>query len=268
MEFWKLESPRRDNDYQDSFINGQIDHTYSLPRVECKTCGYLMGDGTVLPYKCPVGLRERFADPAEVSIDEFNVLAKKVKVAIQKKGLSPSLVQPGCCLQPSFLDIPSKPTADFLWPPVTALVSQRIWQKLKSLCLQDVAFAEVTLRKVGKKSAKLAPPIPSTGEPEDIINEVPISKFPKASPRYFELCVYGKSLPPPGRELLSVCPNCGDKTFKWTRRGKLSMTKSMWAGHEMFMLETTGYILVTDKLKDKLLELRPTNIEFTRFPST
>src|SRR5690348_11090953 len=81
MEFWKLESPRCDSDYQDSFINGQIDHAYSLPRVECKVCGNLMGDGTVLPYKCPVSLREWFIDPAEVSIDEFNVLAKKVKVA-------------------------------------------------------------------------------------------------------------------------------------------------------------------------------------------
>jgi hypothetical protein len=267
MEFWKLESPRCDSDYRDSFINGQIDHTYSLPRVECKLCGYLMGDGTVLPYKCPVSLRERFTDPAEVTIDEFNVLAKKVKIAIEKRGLSPSLVQPGCCLQPSFLDVPSKPTADFLWPPVTALVSQRIWQKLKSLNLRDVAFSEVTPRKVGKKSPKLPPPIPSTGEPEDIINEVPTTKFPKASRRYFELCVYGKSSPPPGRDLASVCSNCGGKTYKYARHAKLVMTESMWTGHEMFMIETTGHILVTDTLKNELLDLRPTNVEFTKFPS-
>lgn len=267
MEFWELEGTNYVSDYKRSFINGQIEHPYSLPSVRCKVCRQSIGERFMLPYQCPTNLRKRLSDPNEVSIEEFDLLANRVKAALQKQGLSGSIVQPGCLLQPAFLDIASKPTADFLWPGFSPLVSQRVRDKLESLNLRDIALAEVTLRKVGKKSSKLAPPIPSTGEPEDVVNEVASTKFPKTDRKYFELCVYGRSAPPPGREVLSVCSACGDKTFNWTRGGKLVMTESMWTGLEIFVLETTATILVTDKLKQELQKLTPTNVEFSKYPS-
>ncbi len=268
MQFWKLQGTDYVSDYKRSFINGRLEHSYSLPGVQCKVCRQATGDGSVIPYICPASLRKRLSNPGEVTIEEFDLLAKKVKPAVEKQGLSGSLVQPGCLLQPAFLDIASKPTADFLWPSFSPLISERIRDKMESLKLRDIAFPEVTMRKVGKKSANLTPPIPSTGEPEDIVNEVSTVKFPRTKSRYFELCVYGRSTPPPGREVLSVCPACGDKTFNWTRGAKLVMTESMWTGLEMFVLETTGTILVTDKLKQELQKLRPTNVEFSQYPST
>ena len=267
MDFWKFEGTNYVSDYKTSFVNGQSEYPYRLPGVRCSVCRQYMGEGFVLPYRCPVGLHARFSDPADVTIEEFNLIAKKVKVAVEKQGLSGSLVQPGSILQPTFLDIASKPTADFLWPGFSPLVSERIREKLESLKLREIAFAEVTLRKVGKKSAKLPAPIPSTGEPEDIVNEVATIEFPKTRRRYFELCVYGRSAPPPGRELLSVCAACGGKTFNWTRGGKLIMTDSMWTGVDVFVLETTAIILITDTLKQELQKLQPTNVEFTKFPS-
>lgn len=267
MDFWQPEGTRYVSDYKSSFVNGLIEYPYKLPDVRCKVCREYMGQGSVLPYRCPIGERGRFSDPADVTLAEFNRIARKVKVAIEKQGLNGSWVQPGSVLQPAFLDIASKPAADFLWPGLDALVSPRIRAKLESLKLPDIAFAEVTLRKVGQKSAKLPPPIPSTGEPEDIVDEVPTVNFPKTGRRYFELCVYGRSAPPPGRELLSVCSTCGGKTFNWTRGGKLIMTESMWTGEDIFVLETTAIILITDTLKQELQKLRPTNVEFTRFPS-
>lgn len=267
MQFWEIQGTDYINDYKRSFINGQIEHPYSLPTVQCKVCHRAIGEDSVLPYECPANLRKRFSDPDEVTIEEFELLAKKVRAAVEKKGIRGSFVQPGCLLQPVFLDIASKPTADFLWPSFSPLVSQRIRDKLESLNLRDTAFAEVTLRKVGKKSAKLAPPIPSTGEPEDIVKEVATTTFPKANRKYFELCVFGRSAPPPGREVLSVCSACGDKTFNWTRGGKLVMTGSMWTGLDIFILETTATILVTDRLKQELQKLRPTNVEFSKYPS-
>jgi hypothetical protein len=267
MEFWKLEGTNYVSDYKTSFINGQIEHPYSLPSVQCKVCRQSMSEDSVLPYECPTNLRKRFSDPDDVTIEEFELLAKKVKTAFQKQGLSISIVQPGCLLQPGFLDIASKPTADFLWPGFSPLVSQRIRDKLECLNLRDTALAEVTLRKVGKKSAKLAPPIPSTGEPEDIVNEVVTTRFPKTNRQYSELCIYGRSAPPPGREVLSVCSACGGKTFNWTRGGKLITTDSMWTGLEIFILETTATVLVTDRLKQELQKLRPTNVEFRKYPS-
>src|SRR5262249_8145316 len=139
-------------------------------------------------------------------------------------------------------------------------------QSLESLKMSDIFFADVNLRKVGKKSAKLSPPIPSTGEPEDIINEVAMSVAPK-NLRYYELCVYAKSAPPPGRELLSVCSVCGSKNFNWTRGKELIMTESLWTGADIFFLETTLFLLITDRVKKHLEKLRPTNIEFKKFPA-
>ena len=267
MNFWQLEGTHYVSDYKSSFVNGLIEHPYKLPDVRCTVCREYLGGDSVLPCACPTYLRKSFSAPADVAIEEFNRLAKKVKVAVEKQGLSSSLVQPGCILQPAFLDIASKPTADCLWPGFSPLVSLRIREKLESLRLRDIAFAEVTLRKVGTKSAKLTPPPPSTGEPEDIVDEVPTRKFPKGRRRYFELCVYARSAPPPGRELLSVCSTCGGKKFNWTRGGKLIMAESMWSGADIFVLETTAIILITDTLKQELQKLRPTNVEFTRFPA-
>jgi hypothetical protein len=267
MAFWKLDGTGYVSDYKYSFVNGQVEAPYTLPSVRCKVCRHYMGGGIMLPYRCPANLRRGFSDPPDATIEEFNRLAKRVKVAVGKKGFSASLVQPGAVLEPIFLDIASKPTADFLWPGLSALVSDRIRDKLESLKVRDIAFAEVTLRKVGKQSAKVAPPIPYTGEPEDIVNEVPTTRFPKKERGYSRLCIYGRSSPPPGRELLSVCSACGGETYNWTRGRELIMTDSMWTGGDMFILETTGIILVTDALRRALQELRPTNVEFSRFPS-
>ncbi len=201
MEFWQLDGTNYVSDYKRSFINGQLEHPYSLPAVRCTVCREYMGQGFTLPYTCPTRLRKEFTDPADVTVEEFNRMAEKARVTIEKRGLSGSLVQPGGTLQPSFLDVGSKPTADFLWPGFNPLVSQRIREQLESLKVLDIAFAEVILRKVGKKAANLPPPIPSTGEPEDIVNEVPTTVLPKTKQRYFELCIYGRSAPPPGREV-------------------------------------------------------------------
>lgn len=267
MEFWELRGTDYASDYKREFVKGQVEHPYRLPSVRCPVCRNCSWDDNVLPYVCPSSHRKKFSDPADVTIEEFGVIAKTVKAAVEEQGLGSSLVQPGSILQPSFLDIASKPTSDFLWASLNPVVSQRIQEKLESLKVRDIAFAQVTLRKVGKKSARLAPPIPSTGEPEDMVNEVSTTEFPNSNRRYFELCIYGRSAPPPLRELRSVCPTCGSKTFNWATSRKLIMTESMWTGGDIFYLETTRTVLITDFLKQELEKLRPTNVEFTRFPS-
>lgn len=268
MKFWRIEATRYDSDYKSSFINGSIEHPYNLPFVDCETCRQRFLSDHTLPYECPPSLRKKLTDPEGVTIEEFEKLAEPVRKEVQKLGVRKDLVQPRSFLLPSFLDIPSKPEADFLWPSFSPLVTERVRRKLESLKIREIAFGEVTLRKVGKKSPKLPPPIPSTGEPEDIISEVPTTTFPTTRQRYFELCVYGRSGPPPGRELKSACSTCGNKDFNWSRDKELVMTESMWTGLDIFVLETTAIILVTDKLKQELQKLRPTNVEFVEFPSS
>jgi len=41
----------------------------------------------------------------------------------------------------------------------------------------------------------------------------------------------------------------------------------MWTGLEIFILETTATVLVTDRLKQELQKLGPTNVEFRKYPS-
>jgi len=267
MKFWQLEGAHYLSDYKRSFVNGSIEHPFRLPSVGCKTCGQRVWEDHSLPYECPPSLRKKFSDPADVTNEEFEQIAEPVRRAVQKHGVNKSVVRPNSALLPIFLDIPSRPEADFLWPSFSPVVTERIREKLESLKIRDIAFAEVTLRKVGKKSAKLAPPIPSTGEPEDIINEVSVTQFPKTKRAYSELCVYGRSNPPPGRELKSVCSICGSKDFNWARSKELVMTDAMWTGLDIFVLETTANILLTDRLKQELQKLRPTNVEFIEFPS-
>ncbi|MBL9170811.1 MAG: hypothetical protein JNN07_23970 [Verrucomicrobiales bacterium] len=221
-----------------------------------------------MPYECPSPLREAFSDPKAVTIEEFDSIAEPVRRAILQLGVRKDVVQPHCSLLPSFLDIPSRPEDDFLWPGSSPLVTERVREKVESLKIREVAFAEVTLRKVGRESSKLPAPIPSSGEPEDVITEVRTTLFPDGEGRYFELCVYGRSAPPPGRELKSVCSTCGNKDFKWARSKELVMTESMWTGLDIFVLETTRIILVTEMLKQEIQKLGPTNVEFIEFPSS
>jgi hypothetical protein len=71
--------------------------------------------------------------------------------------------------------------------------------------VDGVSFCPVTLCKVGRRDAKLPATIPSTGEPEDIIDEVLLlSRTDDVGP-YFELIVHNESGDPPGGEPVSVC---------------------------------------------------------------
>jgi hypothetical protein len=118
------------------------------------------------------------------------------------------------------------------------------------------------LRKVGTRRATLPPPVPSTGEPEDIIHEVPLSKTHTGIGPYFEMIVLRDSGYPPGAQPKSVCRCCGREEIDSNAR-RLVMTDEMWRGDAIFRLATTLYLMVTDDLRERIARLRPTNITFT-----
>ena len=270
MKFWRLDRPKCD-DYRSAFANGALEHPYRLPEIKCKVCGGgNCGDDRVLPYECPVAWRTRkFKDPKPVSLAEFNHLVKELQGSVSSTVRLPdSMIRPWCDLQPCFLDIPSKPTTDFLWCYSGSVsVSERVKNLFEELKVADVAFAPVIMRKVGARPAKLPPPMPSTGEPEEIINEVSVRKFPKTGNRYYELIVLAKSKPPPSRIPTFICSVCGAKKVDWTSRKPLMMRPSMWTGAEIFYIATTGYLLITANLRKHLLRLRPSNVDIQEFVS-
>jgi hypothetical protein len=125
--------------------------------------------------------------------------------------------QPGDKFQPCYLDIPSRPRADFLWCSIgSVVISERVKCLFESLNLMSISYCPVTLRKVGTRNARLPAPIPSTGEPEDIIHEVPLLTATDSIGPYYELVVQSESGVAPGAEPLAVCSRCGRETVPET----------------------------------------------------
>ena len=180
-------------------------------------------------------------------------------------GISCPPLSPGDDFQPCYLDVPSKPKADFLWSCIGSIVvSKRIKELFETLSVEGAEFCPVSMRKIGRRNARLPAPIPSTSEPEDLIDELPILSKTKSVGPYFELLVQTESGYAPGAEPLSICAGCGRESFSKTDK-RFVMSESMWKGADIFFIAGSYFINVTDRLKLALQKLKATNIEFQKF---
>jgi hypothetical protein len=262
-KFWRIHHSNYSSDYQYSYINGSLEHPFGLPGVRCDICGATWGGSRILAQECPPKFRrhknllERWPIPRA----DHAKLQREIMTAINIDAEPFVGLRPGDTFQPCFLDVPSRPRADFLWPSLGSfVVSDRVRILLLSACGDDIAACQVTLRKIGKRNAKLPPPMPSTGEPEDIINEVPLLDDPSVGGGYWEILVQHESGFPPGGTPISVCSVCKRPTIGPNR--EFRMTPEMWNGQAIFFLATTLYVIVTDGLKETIESLHPTNVIF------
>ncbi len=71
----------------------------------------------MVPISCPEELRdpELLGQNRVVSLEEYNSLRQEIEHYLREKQESAGDLQPGDMLQPAYLDVPSYPTADFLW---------------------------------------------------------------------------------------------------------------------------------------------------------
>jgi hypothetical protein len=264
MQFWRLECPVYDSDYKDSYINGDLEHPFGLPGVECDVCHETWGGSGILPFECPASLRshEHLKEPWPISLKQHQALQREVQDELRRAGISVPVLRPGDSFQPCYLDIPSRPRADFIWASLgSVLISERIRQLFESLNIRSVSYSPVTLRKVGKREARLPAPIPSTGEPEDIIHEVPLLTRTDSIGPYFELVVQSESGYAPEAAPLSICAGCGRETFPDNDK-RLVMVDSMWKGADIFFLASTLYIVVTDRVRQALKDSKASNVQF------
>ncbi len=262
MKFWRIHHPEYDSDYRCSYINGSLKHPFGLPGVECMCATW--GGGRILPYECPESFRghEHITERWPIWIKKHESLQKELMAALSISGDPFVALRPGDEFQPCFLDVPSYPRADFLWPSIDSfVVSQRIKNAIVESCPDDVAVYPVTLRKIGKREAELPPPMPSTGEPEDIIDEVPVLKTTSGVGPYFEIVVLKESGNPPGVTLAGTCPRCKRASVDVSKR-ELRMTADMWKRESIFLLATTCYVVVTDELRRRIARYHPTNVAF------
>src|SRR5580658_8403215 len=128
-KFWRVDRPNYDSDFWNSYINGSLEHPFGLPGVECDVCGSTWGGSRTLKYECPPtfrkheNIRERWpiprADHAELQLELMKALSIDGDPFVA--------LCPGDSFQPCFLDAPSWPQANFLWPCLgTFVVRNRI----------------------------------------------------------------------------------------------------------------------------------------------
>ena len=262
--FWRLMEPQYDSDYRHTFINGKVEHPFSLPGVKCESCGATWGGSRILAVPCPdeIQNRKELKERRPMSGREHRVLRNEVASALKGHGYTVQDLSPGDFFQPSFLDVPSKPRADFLWASLgSVIVSARIRRLFEEAGYRGAEFCPIILRKVGKLEARLPPPIPSTGEPEDMFAETELVKPTNDIGPYFEMLITAESAKPPGAEVASKCDLCGREEYD---RRVLVMRPEMWRGEDVFHLATTLWIVITGSVRDALRQLRPTNVMIQR----
>jgi hypothetical protein len=263
-KFWRLDHLAYESDYAHTFINGSLAHPFSLPGVKCAVCKQTWGGSRILPYQCPESLRRRkeIRNSWPISLAEHKKLQVEVLIALRGEGFVIDSLKPGDGLQPCYLDVSSRPRADFLWSSIGSLVvSHRIKDFFEKHAIAEVALAKVELRKIGKREATFPPPIPASGEPEDLINEAPMLTDTSTIGPYYELIVLNESGYPPGGEPKSICSGCGRREID-SRRRQIVMTPEMWKGDKIFFLSTTLYVILTNELKELLERNNPTNMIF------
>jgi hypothetical protein len=265
-QFWKLTQPEYNSDYDHSLINGSLEHPLGMPGVSCSVCGATWGGSRILAVSCPESLRQlkEIKDRWPIPLEAHKTLQSLVLRELAESGVKMEALRPGDSFQPAYLDVPSRPRADFLWSSLGSIVvSQRVKDILEESGVNDVNFCEVILRKVGMREASFPAPVPASGEPEDLINELPLLKELDGVERYYEMIILKESLYPPGGTPRSICVGCGRPDVDNSTR-QIDMTPEMWQGDSIFFLATTLYVIVTDPLKKLLENLRSSNVVFEK----
>ena len=265
MEFWRLCEPEYESDYHHIYVNGTLEHPYGLPGVICETCGETWGTARVLPFACPESLLDRpeMQDAPPIVGSAHRALRAELAGHLGAD-LDVARLLPGVDLQPGFLAVPSRPVADFLWSSLgSVVVSDRVRALLSREAGDAVAFAPVFLRSVGAGEPDAEPPLPESGEPEDMFDEMDPLEDVSAIGPYWEMIVEAESGLPRGVAELAICPGCGRSVYD-TQQRVLAMHDEMWRGAPIFIMATTLWIVVTDELRRKLTGMDATNVAFGR----
>ncbi len=266
--FFRLESPAYGSDYKDTFINGGGKYAYSLPGIECSECGNTWGGWETVPYPCPETMKgdKRLQQHWPIPDTEHHALRAAVLDAVVAEGHSVNNIPMGANFQPLHVRFPSTPRSDFLWPVIgSAIVSPRVKLLFETHGVTGVTFCEVVIDKVGKRDSRGPFPFPSTGEPEDIIEEVSGEQFPDRFGPLYEMVITSESGFPPGVSSSDVCTGCTRENYKENKR-RIVLTQEMIPNSDVFTLATTLYIIVNERVQHMIVENRLTNAVLTSMP--
>jgi hypothetical protein len=197
-----------------------------------------------------------------VSDEEHAILQKELADYLEKKLVTFVTFRPGDNFQPAYLDIPSKPAADFLWPNIRSfVVSERMKKLVFDELSGDVEIVPVQLRKIGKLNVKLPSGIVDSGKPEANIDDSERHNCDDSIGTYYQVLVRSESDYPTGGTPFSTCPLCKRKSIEEEKR-ELIMKEEMWSGQQIFFLKTTLHVVVTEPLAEKIRRVQASNVDF------
>lgn len=259
--YWRMTVPEYDTDYDGFFINGVVDHPYGLPGIRCRSCNSTWGGGSTLPLLMPPALLSvpELNNGWPVDDEEFRRLRDRVRYELGAEVVASDL-EPGTRLHPAFLDVPSTPRADILWPALTVIVSERVKPVFESLGHDVVRMMPVAYRRIGARKPRLPAPMPWSGDPYDLLQDQPLRASTSDLPQYYELHVVARSGLPPGVVEHEPCSTCGrvERSGPWER----VVFDDMAPGTPMFHLGFSNIIVVTDTFRRRLLDVGATNVSF------
>lgn len=263
MRFFRMRSPEYSSNRQDLFINGNLEHIYRFPGVTCVACRTTYGGSRILSDSAPYQILndQRFKSRWPVSDEEHAAMQKEIAGYLNKEFISFVTFRPGDNFQPAYLSIPSKPTADFLWPNIRSfVVSERIKKMVFDELSGTVDIVPIQLRKIGKPKTNLTPDMAVSGSS---IRENNRDSDESIAP-YYQILVRAESDYPKGGLPLSTCSVCKREYIEEEKR-ELIMKEEMWRGQQIFFLKTTLYVVVTESLVEKIRKAHATNVEFVPY---
>lgn len=230
MKIWRIKEPEYASRREEKYNNGTVEFQYQLPGVICCTtwAGF-----DLLALECPVKLRDlrELNDPSPVTPEALESLRSSLREHPGFQSLTMLDLKPGMSLLPPRFKPPKVQENDFLWPALGVLViSQRIASSLGAFCPRD--FREVA--------------IPENDD-------------------WFLVDIRKRTLPPIERRSDGVCPKCG-RLNKVSEPTDLVIFEDMIPKADIYMLDTTLQIMISDNLKLLLEDIGARNVVFDPIP--
>lgn len=267
MRFFRMRSPEYSSTHQDLFINGNLEHVYRFPGVSCLACRTTYGGSRILSDPAPRQILndKRFKSRWPVSDEEHAAMQKEIAGYLNKEFISFVTFRPGDNFQPACLSIPSKPTADFLWPNIRSFV---VSERMKKMVFEELSGAvdivPIELQKVGKPKPNVTAGTASLESTTSGRSRLESLDSDELVGPYYQILVRAESDYPKGGLPLSTCSVCKREYIEEEKR-ELIMKEDMWRGQPIFFLKTTLYVVVTEALAEKIRKAHATNVDFVPY---
>lgn len=267
-DYARLDSPNYASDYVSIFVNGLGEFPYSLPGVTCPVCKDSWAGIRRISHYLPESLRERIRSvKPNIPSAKFKPLALEIMRGLSKEGITSYDPLPGDSFLPLVARFPSRPRYDFLWPALgCAVVSPRVKRVFEKNDVTGVSFHDIEVKAIGAMEPDREPPMPSSGEPEDIISVVRREINLKSFLPLYLLVVEKESGLPPGVIDRGRCPECS-YPYQDTSHRKMCLTPEIIPDTDIFFLSTTLYIIVSEKVQRLVKSHRFANVNLTPFHS-